>query len=525
MKKVFLYIGIALPFVVFQHLNAQSSRGNAKVIEPGEADEHYSHRNYLMAMPIYKELIKQEKDNFEYCYKLGICYLKTHLNKGEASQYFERAVLAPKPHPDAWLDLGRSYHIQNKFDKAIECYKKFMEIPGAKQKDKNLAELYIMQCENGKQIIKDPIKVSFTNLGPEINSSTSDYFPFVTADEQQLFFTSRRKGGHATQVETDGYYSSDCFMSNVLDGKWEKAKNLGSTVNTNLDEEIVGLRPDASELIIYIDHIDKAEDLYRSVKKNNGYGRLEILNGNINSEKEYSGTIFNTEEGSVMFFVRKDKNSFGETDIYTSKQLPNGKWGAPVNLGANINTKYHEDFPFLSSDGKTLYFSSEGHTSMGGFDLFRSQWDENSQTWGKPENLGYPLNTTDDEQQICVLPDNHAAYISTFKPEGYGDLDIYRVVFENIEKKYRVITGFINSSDSLTKNLNSNIIVVNKETKEELSFKPNTSSGHFILSLLPGNYQLMVKCDGHEDYSEELRVFDLSINRSEILKDIVLKKL
>ena len=524
LSKIKTSLFILLFFLINNHGFTQSSRSIAKSIDPGEADEHFSHRNYLMAMPLYKELIRQEKDNYEYCYKLGICYLRTHLNKAEATQYFEKAVKAPKPHPDAWLDLGRSYHIQHKFDKAIDCYKKFLELPGAKEKDKALAELYMTQCENGKQIIKDPIKVTFTNLGPQINSITSDYFPFVTADEQLLFFTSRRKGGHATQVESDGYYSSDCFMASVADGKWDKAKNLGSSVNTNLDEEIVGLRPDASELIIYIDHIDVAEDLYRSVKKNNNYGKLEKLSENVNDEKEYSGTIFNTEEGPILFFVRKDKSGFGETDIYTAKQLPNGKWGKPVNLGSNINTKYHEDFPFLSSDGKTLFFSSEGHTSIGGFDLFKSTWDETSQTWSKPENLGYPLNTADDEEQICMLPDNHAGYISTFRPEGLGDLDIYRVVFDDQEKKQRLFTGFLSSSDTTQKILNANVSVLNNKTNEEFVFKPNPKTGHYILSLAPGEYKINIKCEGHEPLNEDLIIYDLSINRPEIEKNYTLQK-
>jgi hypothetical protein len=137
--------------------------------------------------------------------------------------------------------------------------------------------------------------------------------------------------------------------------------------------------------------------------------------------KEYAGTILETEEGPVLFFSRKDDKSFGETDLYMARKIPNGNWGIPQNLGPNINSKYKEDFPYLTPDGKTLYFASEGHSSMGGFDLFKSVWDEETQAWSKPQNLGYPVNTPDDEQQIYVFADHRAAYVSAWRPGGLGN--------------------------------------------------------------------------------------------------------
>ncbi len=188
-----------------------------------------------------------------------------------------------------------------------------------------------------------------------------------------MYFTTRRKGAHATTVESDGYYSSDVFMSSVLEGKWDKAKNLGTGVNTNLDEQIVGIKPDGSEIIVYVDRIDQKEDLFRSTRKSpTAYNKLEKLGPNVSDAKEYSGSVFDTENGPVLFFSRNDKSSLGGTDIYMAKMLPNGQWALPQNLGTNINTKYNEEFPYLSLDGKTLYFSSEGHSSIGGYDLFKS---------------------------------------------------------------------------------------------------------------------------------------------------------
>jgi hypothetical protein len=496
-------------------------------VDPDEAKEHFGHQNYLMAMPIYRALLQKEPKNTDYNYRLGICYLRTHLNKEEAVKYFEVASKDPKCPNDTWYFLGRSYHIAGKYDQATEAYTKYKTFVAKDKKATDKTDRQIEMCSNAKELTKFPVNITFTNLGPEVNSEFPDYFPFITSDEQTLFYTSRRKGGHANAVESDGYYSSDIFFSPVLDGKWDKAKNLGSSVNTTLDEELVGLKPDGSQLIVYIDHIDadKIENLYSTHKRNNGYIKIEKLGESVTNAKEYSGTIADTEEGAVLFFARQDNNSIGETDIYIAKMLPNGQWAIPQNLGPNINTKYKEDFPFLSADGKILYFSSEGHSSMGGFDLFKSAWDEETQSWGKPQNLGYPINTADDEQQICMLSDNRAGYYSAYRPGGIGDLDIYRIKFEDEEQRFSIITGKVGENDTLNKVcINVTINVTNKKTSEEITFKPNLSTGKYIMALLPGKYTVVVSCEGYKDIKDELVIFDFGTNKPETIKDYKLSK-
>ncbi|HEY1039677.1 MAG TPA: hypothetical protein VGF30_09750, partial [Bacteroidia bacterium] len=220
-----------------------------------------------------------------------------------------------------------------------------------------------------------------------------------------------------------------------------------------------------------------------------------------------------------------DAQSIGESDIYTSRLLPNGQWAIPMNLGPNINTKYKEDFPFLSPDGKILYFSSEGHSSMGGYDLFKSVWDEEEKTWGKPQNLGFPINTADDEQQICMLADNRAGYYSAYRPGGFGDLDIYRIKFEDEEQKYSVIRGNVSNADTLDKVcVNVNITVTNKKTSEEIYFKPNPTTGNYVMALIPGKYTVSVTCEGFKEIKEDLIIFDFGIAKPETIKDYKLNK-
>jgi hypothetical protein len=504
---------------------AQTPRPPKGGWEMADAEEHFKHQNYLMALPIYKELLKQKPKDPEIEYKIGVCYIRTNINHEEAIKYLEDAVTNPKlHHPDVWFFLGKTYHLAGKYDKAIETFKKYKEVNAKDKQAVEKAELHINQCNNAKELIKYPIHVQFTNCGPEINSQYPDYYPFVTADEQMIFFTSRRKGQHASQAESDGYFASDVLYSNVLDGKWDVIKNLGSQVNTTLDEEVVGINPDGSELVIYIDHIDKVEDLYTTRKKPNGYGKLEMLSKNVSDAKEYSGSISHTEEGDVLVFARKDANSLGGTDIYQAKRLPNGMWALPMHLGNNVNTKYNEDFPMISMDGKTLYFSSEGHSSMGGYDLFKSQWDEEKMEWGTPTNLGYPLNTPDDERQISILPDHRAGYVCALRPGGYGDLDIYRVKFEDEEQKLSIFRGNLIRSDSLKTEMSAMITALNTKTNEELTFVPNSSTGRYIMALLPGKYKITITCDGYKELKDDIIIFDFGIAKPETVKDYTLLK-
>lgn len=495
-----------------------------KFFEPEEAEEHFKHRNYIMAIPMFRTMVSRDQKDMNAKYKLAQCYLNTHYDKRQAIPLLEQVVKWEKAPADAWYYLGKAYHLQNKFEDAISAYEKYKD---ANPKDKAAVEKAmhsINQAHHGQELVKFPIHVTFTNLGPEINTEFPDYYPWVTSDEQTLFFTSRRKGGHTNSVETDGYYSSDTYMSTVLEGKWDKAKNMGGIINTSLDEEIVGIRPDGSEIVIYVDHIQEAEDLYLSVKKGNTYTKMVKMDEHINGEREYSGSMFETENGHVLLFTRKSKTGYGETDIYMCKMLPNGKWALPQNLGPKINTKYREDFPWLSVDGKTLYFSSEGHTSMGGFDLFKSVWNEETQSWSDPVNLGYPINTADDEFQISIIPDGRGGYMSAVRPEGYGDYDIYRLKFDDVEQKYSVFIGNILRPENDSSELKAQIVATNIKTKEELHFKPSHVTGRYIMALQPGIYNVSISVEGYEEITDNVIVYDFGMNRPENVKDYTLKR-
>jgi tetratricopeptide (TPR) repeat protein len=504
-------------------LIAQPQRPGMSIIaDPDAAAEHFDHRNYVMALPIYLALVNKESSNYLYNYRTGICYLNTNSNKKEAIKYFEFCTNQPKADNDAWLYLGQSYHHAQRWDDAIATYSTYKV--KADKDGKARADLYIQQCNNGKVLVKNPLDVTFQSLGKEVNTEFPDYYPFVTQDESMLCFTSRRKGNvGATQVEVDGYYASDIYFSRAVNGLYGKAKNAGALVNGNYDEQCVGLSPDGSWMTVYIDNITTAGEIKFSAY-NKSFAKpiaFEGLNNDINSGFETAGSL--SPDGNVLFFASDRDGGKGSTDLYMVKKLPNGKWSMAQNLSDVINTPWGEDFPYMAPDGKTLYFSSEGHNSMGGYDLFYTIWDSENNTFSTPKNIGYPINNTDNNMSICFTEANRVAYISTVREGGLGDLDIWRVVFNEVQAGYfTLVTGQITVPSPSISYADMLISVTNSETNEEFgSYKPNPNTGHYVLALPPGKYVMIIDAPGCAQKVETLIVFDIG-PQGEMSKDILL---
>ncbi|MCW3078240.1 MAG: hypothetical protein JWO32_2849 [Bacteroidetes bacterium] len=498
-----------------------------KGIQPGidDADDHFAHKNYLMAMPIYKVELKKTPNNKDLLYKLGLCYLNTKINREEAVKYLEEYTKDKNCKEEAWIDLGKAYMLINKIDDALSAFTKFKNL---KPKREDEISHMVQQCNSALRLMNNPVNVSFQNLGKDVNSEDPDYYPFVNADETFLAFTSRRKdnvGGK--KVEIDGYHSSDIYFSKVENGKWAKVINAGRNINGALDEQAVGLKPDGLEMYVYQDHIDKFGDIYISKRSdlNSEFPKPKICDPIINEKIETSGCL--SEDGNTMFFARRDKVE-ETSDLFICRKLPNGKWALPQKLSNVINTNYNEDFPYLSNDGVTLYFASEGHNSIGGYDLFKTTWNKEENTFSKPENLGFPINSTDDDRNICVTPDNRVAYISAFRPGGYGDLDIYRIKFNDNEQISKIYTGRVFLGDTVMSNQPKSFVVsmviTNAQTKTDYLFTPHTKTGKFVISLPVGKYDVLVTSAGYEDYKEVMTISDIGKIEMEKNKNFLLKK-
>jgi hypothetical protein len=494
--------------------------------DPDVADKFFSNKNYKSALQCYLMLLKKEPKNLDYNWKAAQCYMLSHSIKAKAIPLLEFVTKQPKFDNKAWFDLGRAYQYANRFDDAIKAFNKYKETA---RKDEE-TDMYIQQCQNGKVLVQKPLNVTFENLGKDVNTEFADFYPFVTEDDQTLYFTSRRKSPTAPEPEFDGLYPSDVFIcTKKPDGKWSKASSVGPMINTNLDEEVTDVTPDGNSVLFYIDHIDEFGDIWQSMKKN-GKGQFQKsfkLSDNVNDGLETSASLWVSPEGdSILYFASSRSGNFGATDIYMCKKLPgNFGWGAPINLGPKINTKYKEEFPHLSKDGKTLYFASQGHSSMGGFDIFKSVWDEGDQAWSEPRNLGYPINGPDDDMNITFV-NERVAYISAMREEGMGDLDIYKITFDDIDGKETIYRGFVLAADSGDAKIkDATISVENRKTKELVgTFIPDHNKGYYIMALPPGKYTVHIEAEGYLIYTEDINVFDITGFKPDVVRDFRLKK-
>jgi len=485
------------------------------------ADELFNQANYIQALEEYLKLEKKLPKEPEIKRRIGTCYLNIHDDKAKALPYLRGIFSTGKFDDELLLEMGMACQYAYSFENAIISYNMYKE--KAPSKKHAYIEHLIETCENGKALVKKPVNVVFENLGKDVNTKYADYYPFVSKDEGALYFTSRREDCLGSTRSAFGYYSSDIYVSKVKNGQWAKAKNLGAPVNTTEDEEIVGLTPDGKNMIIYVDRHDFASDLMHAEQlKNKNFARPVIFMEPINSEGlELEGCL--TADANTLYFVAVRKGGLGEADIYSSHRLPNGEWGVPQNLGSNINTPYKEGFPVVSEDKQTLFFASQGHTSMGGFDIFKSKWDNDKQEWGPAINIGYPVNTPDDDMMYSLTGNGRDGYLSAWRPEGFGDLDLYKVTFLDVEKRLTAVVGNVKSPDSTKTSIEATISIYDLKTNKELDGKDvNKKTGRYIFIVEPGKYRIEISGNGYKPFKEEITVFDKSDYKVEMEKDFIL---
>jgi hypothetical protein len=493
----------------------------AKLVKKDAATQ-FSTQDYSGALASYKDLIKADPKNVDYNYKLAYCYLQTSADKKAALPYIEFACKAKEAKKEWSFYLGLANMYNEKFDDAITAFKDFRDSKIKPFKEYPTADRMIEMCNNGKELIEKPVKIKYTNLGKTINTPFEEYNPFISADGKSLIFTSRRKGNVGGFIADLGIYTADVYSSVWKDTIWAKAKGAGGLVNTEWDEETVGYSADGNMMVLYFDNAEYFGDVGVGQLKGKMWQKPILLPPTLNT-KSTEGSATVSLDGTVIIFSSDIKGGLGESDLYMIKKEKNGEWSAAVNLGATINTRFSEDSPNLSLDGKTLYFASEGWNSMGGFDIFRSEWDEVSNKWGIPENIGYPINDADDNNFISFTGDGKSAYIAAVRPEGFGDKDIYKIDFE--DQSNHKFTSFISGVVSTTtggKVEITRVYLEDKNTGKQTVFVPNAAFNDFILPALPGDYVLHVEGYNFAAYSEDLKI-EANAEAQEIVHNVQVK--
>lgn len=488
----------------------------------GESRKHFQSRNYKTALRGFLERYKSEPNNAELNAQIAICYLNANLDKSKAISYIEFATKQAQVEVEWWFELGRAYHFNKRFDDAITAFEKYINLVGKKEKEVKKAKRMIEICNNAKEFTAKPMNLTFENLGKKINSEFADYYPFMPGNGSMLIFTTRRKGNTGGVLDPDGYYTSEIYFSENKAGTWTKAKNIGVKLNTEYDEEAVGLSPDGKNLMVYIDHEDNYGDLFLSKWDKKSYQLAEDVGSAINTNRVETAGMTN-EDATVLFFATFKTGGKGGSDIWLSRKLPNGEWGVAENLGDEINTEYNEDFPMLDSDGKTLYFASDGWKTIGGYDVFKSVYDSSSGKWSEPQNIGYPLNDMEDNMVVAFLKNKRYSYVSSFRPEGNGDLDIYRVVNNAYEAKKTVIALRIMGGDTSVVVPAARITVKASPTDNVYGEYKTRKNGRAAVVLDGGKFDLTIEAKGYKATTREITVDNLSTLTEKINMNIILE--
>ena len=489
-----------------------------------EADNLLYTGSFEDALEMYLEVLEEEPENIAVHYKVAVCYLNTNVDKTLSVKYLERFIAEGEFDNNANYLLGRAYSYSGEFDKAEKKFYEFIALGGGTASSGAESQKQIEYCKNAKELMKFPVDVTFENLGAGINSNMPDYFPFVPIDESLLIFNTARDDGSTSYA--DGTFASNIYISNVVDGQFTNAVPLSSNVNDDeINEEIVGLSADGNTMLIYKEDKAGIGNLFITVREGNDFEVPVKLESTINSKShEISATI--SADGNTIIFASDRKDGLGGTDLYVSKKLPIGGWGPAQNLGSIINTEYDEDFPNLSPDGKMLYFSSKGHVSMGGYDIFKAEWNGSTKQFENVRSIGYPVNTPYDDMNYRVSDNGRYGYLASIRPEGKGDMDIYRVTFNKVEPYYSAILGYITTNDPNNRAEDAFLSITDNKTGDIVGdYLPNLRNMKYIIILPPGEYNLYIEATGFHPLSEDINILDKSDFQSEILKDFTLKKL
>lgn len=546
MKKILVLIGLVLlPMLGFSQLNefevrqmTQTAPEEQLVVESSRMlQENY----FFFAEIVVDRLLQINPSSPNYNYRKGFIVLDSRQDWVTAMPYFLKALTdidknydmyssketsAPT---DVYYHLARCYHLDEQIDKAKEYYSKFIATSNNKSEQIKNAELRLVQCDVAKYNLSNQKKSIVKNIGNVVNGVYPDYSPVISLDGSSLYFTSRRQWADQS---TDDFkdpqlnqYPEDIYVSyGELNSNWTTPERL-SFCDGKLNEATVTISSDERRIYTYEDRTGYG-DIYFSDFQNSNFTALTLL-GHQNLNTKYWETHCTvTPDGQNMYFVSDRPGGFGGRDIYRTVKLPNGQWSEPINLGPVINTAYDEDSPFIAVDNKTLYYSSNGPISMGGFDIFVSIRDENN-VWSNSVNLGYPINSTGDDIYYTTTADGHYGYLSSFRKNGFGEKDIYQI--ENdflLVNNVAVLKGKILTSDGskLPESVYATIKCLNCEDTRENNLSPRLRDGAFVYSLTPcRTYEIAFKYDSlsKNTYKETFETA-CSNGYEEIYKEVIL---
>ena len=484
------------------------------------AESWFLFEDYNEAEFIYQKLLGWDPDNDNLKYKIGICLLNDPYRKEQSIDYLLQASNNINPAykessfkertapPDVLYYLGNAYLVNEMLDPAIESFRRFLGIMDPEIYDEVLVRAQIKACENAKRLMKMPVDLDLHPLGATVNTRYSESHPVISGDGKRMAF-----------VTAQPFFDEALFIEK-LDTGWSLPMSLTAMLGFDQDIYPVALSHDGTELLLYYDD-EHIGNLYLSRYEDGFWLPAQKLGENITTKYWESHACF-TRDGQTLYFTSNRKGTHGGLDIYKSERLAGGGWGIPENLGPTINSRYNEETPFITEDGQTLYFSSYGHFNMGGYDIFYSTRDENG-NWGEPVNLGYPINTTDDDLFFHPVNNGFGGYQSRYVASGQGRHDLYYMDIYSVNNpRMYVVTGFVRTEDGETDLTTLEMFVIDPETGDTIKYSiPIDESGAFSLNLTQGTYALHFVGEGYEELIRPLSITTGSNKEGITLDDVI----
>ena len=467
-----------------------------------EANEYMLAGDYPEALAVLLNLESRGYSGAGISYKIGECYLNGKSLKTRAIPYLKVAsqnisssftgampdeTVAPVK---TLLYLGIAYRLNYDFDKAIASFNDYRRaIDGNDTASQSLAKFHIDRCGNAKELMAAPARFICDTLPDFINSGGSNFNPVLSGDGKQLFYMDQLK-----------FY--DAVMHSVQsDTSWQAPENLTPAIHSDGDHLLTALSADGSLMLLTLYDPYQSGEIFSSVYRNGEWSAMQKLNGNINTRFNETHASL-SPDGSMLYFTSDRTGGYGGTDIYVSKKDSKGEWGTAVNAGPLINTPFNEETPFVTGDGKSLFFSSQGHYNMGGYDVFMCRSDEKGE-WLPPFNIGYPLNTTDDDVFFFPLKSDKIAYQSRF-PARSVQSEIVRYQIASFGNPARfTLLGKVNVQGNLPSKLL--LSVAGNPEDKTLTAEINTD-GTFQQKITSGSYTLAILNDGKELWHKSLEI-------------------
>lgn len=543
MKK-FVYLLVCL--LSFSHLMAQKN-----VIEKSEdqvkmfnAQQKFYAGDYQGALNTYKDVLAGKPNDAGVMGHIAECYYFMGMYP-EAQEQAEKAkAIDEKAYENTSLILGQIYHVNGKLDEALAEFSNYKGIVGSgKKAEDSEVDVFIAQVNAAKEMMAKPTPATVENMGDVINSEYDDKAPMVTADGKTMIFTSRRPGkSSAMDKEGDNKYFEDIYISHwdTLKKAWSEAELIPGAINTEGHDACTSISPDGKNIYLYKNDIDaesRGGDIYVSRISSSGkWGSPKSMGKPVNTTFAELGACI-SPDGKTLYFVSERLGGLGNADIWMLKKKTRTEWEKkPVNLGSVVNTPEDEGGLFLAPDGKTLFFTSKGHNSMGGYDIFKTV-NENG-TWSTPVNLGYPINTVNNDLCFSLSVDAQTGYFTSDRKGGLGERDVYKVDLKNypvLEKDMKpkavnngpvmaILKGDVfNATDGNA--MEAEIQIFDEAGAKVGSTSSSAEGGEYFITLQAGKtYTVKIDVKGYKPIEEKVEIKAAKEGATTVVKHYLLYK-